>query len=138
VKKARVLLVDDERRIIECFTAVLESADFEVSTACSAAEAAATLRGGSFDVVITDMAMETPTAGYDVARVAQEQPHPPAIIVLTAFLIPADEWKEKGIRALFLKGGQTVARLLDAISAIITESRIHRPLNDQVRRLSGV
>ncbi len=123
---ARVLLVDDEPLIVQCFTAVLEGAQFEVCSATSAAEAIAALQERRFDLVITDMAMETATAGYEVVRAAQEQPHPPTVIVLTAFSIPVDEWKEKGVRALFLKGGQTVNRLLDAIRAIVSESRTHR------------
>jgi hypothetical protein len=54
--------------------------------------------------VLTDMKMETPTAGYDVIRAARQLRPRPAIAILTAFPISPAEWKPSGADALFVKG----------------------------------
>ena len=83
--KRRILLVDDEIPILLTLKAILEMNDFEVETAESAREAEQKLDAGTFQMVITDMRMETDTAGYDVLRAAKRQPYNPATAVLTAF-----------------------------------------------------
>src|SRR5438874_2077143 len=101
--KGRVLMADDDPSLLRCFAAFLERENFEVETVCSAASAIAALDTGEFDVVITDMSMETQTAGYDVARAAQSQPYQPEVVVFTSSEIPPAEWKKRGIRQLFNK-----------------------------------
>jgi DNA-binding NtrC family response regulator len=83
--KRRILLVDDEIPILLTLKAILEMNDFEVETAESAREAEEKLNAGVFQMVITDMKMETDTAGYDVLRAAKRQPYSPATAILTAF-----------------------------------------------------
>ena len=73
--KRRILLVDDEIPILLTLKAILEMNDFEVETAESAREAEQKLDAGTFQMVITDMRMETDTAGYDVLRAAKRQPY---------------------------------------------------------------
>jgi len=63
--KRRILLVDDELAILLTLRAILEMNGFEVETAASAHEAEGKLANGDFHMVITDMRMETETAGYD-------------------------------------------------------------------------
>ena len=70
--KRRILLVDDELAILLTLRAILEMNDFEVDTASSAKEAEQKLKNGVFEMVITDMRMETETAGYDVIRAARQ------------------------------------------------------------------
>ncbi|PYX95107.1 MAG: hypothetical protein DMG63_19590 [Acidobacteria bacterium] len=66
--KRRILLVDDELAILLTLKAILEINGFEVDTAASAKEAIARLSGNSYQMVITDMRMETETAGSGGAR----------------------------------------------------------------------
>jgi CheY-like chemotaxis protein len=120
--RPRLLVVDDDRLILGCFTAILEGADFEVRTVSSATEAAIALRQGEFDLVITDMAMETPTAGYDVVRAARDRPYQPEVVILTAFPLPNAEWERGGAKALFIKGGQPPELLVANIRAILDDS----------------
>ena len=80
--KRRILLVDDELPILLTLKAVLELHGFEVTTAESSQEAAEKLRSGVYQMVITDMRMETENAGYDVIRVAKEQQYNPATAIL--------------------------------------------------------
>lgn len=83
--KRRILLADDELTILLTLKAILEMNGFEVETAASAREAEEKLRNSTFDMVITDMWMETETAGLDVIRTARSQPYNPATAVLTAY-----------------------------------------------------
>jgi DNA-binding NtrC family response regulator len=116
--KGRVLIVDDELLIVQSFGAILQNEGFEVEGAHSAAAAIAALDSREFDLVITDMAMETKTAGYDVARAAQRQSNQPEVVIFTGFHIPAAEWKRQGVRKLFTKGQVTSATMVDGIKRI--------------------
>jgi PAS domain S-box-containing protein len=69
---ARVLVVDDEAEIRGVLQDALTAAGHEVTTASSGAEAIALFRGGSFDVVLTDLGMAE-VSGWDVARVVRDE-----------------------------------------------------------------
>jgi CheY-like chemotaxis protein len=114
----RILLVDDEAAILGMLRAVLEPSGFEVQVARSAAEAQKTIRENSFDVVLTDMRMESPRSGYDVVRAACQLPRRPAIAILTAFPIPAHEWRPSGADALLIKGSD-VLKLPETLLSLI-------------------
>ena len=123
--KGRVLIADDEPSLLKCFAAFLEAENFEVQTVRSAMSAIAALDSGEFDVVITDMAMETQTAGYDVVRAAQSQSYEPEVVVFTSFHIAAAEWRKRGVKKLFTKGDVEISAVSNAINRIFDE-RIRR------------
>lgn len=100
----RILIVDDETPILNLLKTVLEASSFEVETAKSASEAKSRLRQVHFDLILTDMRMETPVAGYDVVRAAHQLHPRPAIAILTAFPIPSADWRSSGADALLVKG----------------------------------
>ena len=104
----KLLLVDDEPAVLGLFKQVLELSSFHVQTARSAEEGVAALGGDSFDVVVTDLRMETPLAGYEVVKAAQDLHPRPAIALVTAFPVPTAEWKRAGADALFVKGQNTL------------------------------
>lgn len=99
----KVLVVDDEQSVRTMLQAVLETEHYEVTTAVSAADARAKISSEDFDVVITDMRMETAVAGYDVVRAARRHSPPPVVIILTAFPITEEEWRDEGADAGFSK-----------------------------------
>jgi DNA-binding NtrC family response regulator len=102
--KRRILLVDDELAILLTLRAILEMNGFEVETAASAHEAEGKLTNGSeYHMVITDMRMETETAGYDVIRVAKQQPYSPAVAILTAYPSLGSDWKSRGAESMLVK-----------------------------------
>lgn len=102
------LVVDDEEVILHMLAQVLERDGFRVVTASSAADGAAMLAQGEvFDIVITDLRMESPLAGFDVVRAANRAEPRPVIVVLTAFPVPTSDWKDAGADALFVKGVNT-------------------------------
>lgn len=116
----RILVVDDEPSILGLLKTVMELASYEVQTLTSGKEAVLRLAEEAFDVVLTDMRMETPTAGFDVIRAARKLQPRPAIAILTAHPISPAEWKPSGADALFIKGTDLI-NLPDKLAALIKQ-----------------
>lgn len=112
------LLVDDDSIILKTLKSVFETRDFNVSTAVSSTDAAHTLASMTFDLVVTDMRMETETAGFEVVRRAKSGSTKPVVIILSAYPIPTAEWRVAGADAMFLKGGG-IFRMLDDIERLL-------------------
>jgi CheY-like chemotaxis protein len=83
--KRRILLVDDEVAVLLTLKAVLEISGFDVDTAASAREGKSKLRTREYDMVITDMRMESESSGEEVIAAARAASYKPAIALLTAF-----------------------------------------------------
>lgn len=101
--KRRILLVDDELAILLTLKAILEINGFQVETAASAKEAIGKLKANEYHMVISDMRMETDTAGYDVVRAAKKQKYDPAIALLTAYPLLGSDWKTEGANTMLVK-----------------------------------
>jgi len=119
------LLVDDDAMVLQTIKTVFEKRQFVVSTAVSAAQALSVLEQQSFDLVVTDMRMETDTAGFEVVRRAKAISHPPVAVILSAFPIPAFDWRDAGADAMYVKGGG-VFRILDEIEQLL-HSHVQSP-----------
>jgi DNA-binding response OmpR family regulator len=126
--KRRILLVDDELAILLTLRAILEMNGFEVDTAASAKEAEQKLKSNVFEMVITDMRMETETAGYDVIRAARQQSYDPATAILTAYPSLGNEWQSKGAQSLLVKPVNT-QELLRQIDSLMTTHQSHKQHN---------
>lgn len=115
--KRRILLVDDELAILLTLKAVLEINGFEVETAASAKEAKLKIRSHTYHMVITDMRMESDTAGKEVVNAARKAPYRPAVAMLTAFPLPDSEWQEDGADEMLVKPMNTsdLVRQLEAL-----------------------
>jgi DNA-binding response OmpR family regulator len=115
--KRRILLVDDELAILLTLKAILEMNGFEVETADCYREAEQKLKAGVYHMVITDMKMETDTAGYDVIRVAKQQKYNPATAILTAYPTLGNDWRSRGAHSLLVKpvGTQDLLRQIEAL-----------------------
>jgi CheY-like chemotaxis protein len=116
--KRRILLVDDELAILLTLKAILEMSGFEVETASSGREALQKLDAGVYQMVITDMRLETETTGYDVIRAAKQKPYNPATSILTAYPSLGGDWKSKGAQSLLVKPVNT-RDLLRQIEALL-------------------
>lgn len=130
--KRRILLVDDELAILLTLKAILEINGFEVETAASAKEARGKLAQFPYQMVITDMRMESETAGYDVIREAKKQDYDPAVAILTAFPLLGSDWKEEGADSMLVKPMNT-NDLLRQIEALLIAHEDKR----QARQNSG-
>jgi|WetSurMetagenome_2_1015567.scaffolds.fasta_scaffold199976_2 DNA-binding response OmpR family regulator len=63
-----VLLVDDDRDLIEINKMALEKAGFKVFTAANSAEAMSIATANEINVAVLDVMMDTPTEGFLLAR----------------------------------------------------------------------
>lgn len=90
--KRRILLVDDDLAVLLTLKAVLELHGFEVETAGSSAEALVRLESGVYQMVISDLRMETDEAGLEVIRAARRQAYDPATALLTAYPPSGEHW----------------------------------------------
>jgi len=82
----KVLVVDDEKELVEVTRVLLESNGYEVAAAYSGEECKKAVQEEKPDVIILDVMMETTSAGFDVARWLREQEDTKQvpIIMLTA------------------------------------------------------
>ena len=118
--KRRILLVDDELAILLTLQAVLEMNGFEVDTASSAKEANWKMADGVFDMVISDLKMESESAGYDVIRAARRQAYDPATAILTAYPSLGNQWQLEGAHSLLVKPMNTDELLRQLEALLIT------------------
>jgi CheY-like chemotaxis protein len=88
--KRRILLVDDDLAVLLTLKAVLELHGFEVETAASSTEAFVRMDTGVYQMVISDLRMETEDAGLEVIRRAHSQAYDPATALLTAYPPPGE------------------------------------------------
>ena len=79
---ARVRLVDDDPRARLTLKTVLEAGGYQVRTAASAAEASQLLRREEFELVLSDLHMESQDAGLNVLAQARAQHYRPATAIL--------------------------------------------------------
>lgn len=119
-----ILIVDDEPSIRSMLGAVFESDGYRVTTAVDAAEGSAKIASGDFDVVITDMRMETATSGYDVVRAARGKAHPPVVLIMTAFPMTDDRWRKEGAYTVLGKP-VPVMELLDLVQQVVAAQHTH-------------
>lgn len=105
--KRRILLVDDEVAVLLTLKAVLEISGYDVDTAASAREGKHRLRTNEFDMVITDMRMESDASGAEVIRAAREASYRPAVALLSAFPLAEEDWQEMGADKMLVKPMQT-------------------------------
>jgi two-component system response regulator PilR (NtrC family) len=83
-RRARILVVDDERSMREFLTICLGRAGHEVEAVGGGAEAMARISAERFDLVITDLTMPQ-VGGMDVLRHVMRQEAPPLVLMITAF-----------------------------------------------------
>jgi len=101
--KRRILLVDDEVAVLLTLKAVLEISGFEVDTAASAREGRSKLHTHEYNMVITDMRMESEASGLEVIEAARAATYRPAVALLTAFPAAEEDWQEMGADKMLVK-----------------------------------
>jgi DNA-binding response OmpR family regulator len=101
--RRRILLVDDEVAVLLTLKAVLEISGFDVDTAASAREGVSKLHTREYQMLITDMRMESDAAGIEVIRAARDAAYHPAVALLTAFPVAEEDWQEMGADKLLVK-----------------------------------
>jgi DNA-binding response OmpR family regulator len=116
--RRRILLVDDEVAVLLTLKAILEISGFDVDTAASAREGVSKLHTREYQMLITDMRMESDAAGVEVIRAARAAAYHPAVALLTAFPVADEDWQEMGADQLLVKPMHTRI-LLEQIENLI-------------------
>jgi signal transduction histidine kinase len=120
----RVLVVDDEEAVVTVLAEMLRGGGHHVTTALGGLAAIETLRGGTFDVVFTDLGMPEVT-GWDLASVVKSRRPECAVVLVSGWGFQLEEEAahsrgvdrvmakpfsigdvETTLRALFEPGGQ--------------------------------
>ena len=84
IELARVLLVDDDPTSRLTLKTVLQAGGYSVDAAASAAEAFGKMEESEYELVLSDLQMESPEAGLNVLRHARMMDYRPATALITA------------------------------------------------------
>src|SRR5271154_6135219 len=82
---ARVLLVDDDPASRLTLQTVLQAGGYRVDSAASAAEAVGKLDEQEYELVLSDLQMESPEAGLKVLAHARMMAYKPATAIVTTY-----------------------------------------------------
>jgi CheY-like chemotaxis protein len=82
---ARVLLVDDDPTARLTLKTVLEAGGYNVDAAASAAEAVGKLDEREYELVLSDLQMESPDSGLKVIAHARMMDYKPATALVTSY-----------------------------------------------------
>ena len=115
--KRRILLVDDDLAVLLTLKAVLEFHGFEVEAASSTLEAMARLESATYQMVISDLRMETENAGLKIVLAARRQSYDPATALLTAYPPSGAHWEQEHSDSLLIKplGTKDLLRQVEAL-----------------------
>jgi len=131
--KRRILVVDDDLPVLLTLKAVLEFHGFEVETAASTADALARLESASYQMVISDLRMDTEDAGLKVIEAARRQSYDPATALLTAYPPEGESWDGEPSETLLVKPLGT-GDLLRQVEALLVR---HEDARQARLRMSG-
>jgi len=87
--KTRILIVDDEPKLVRLVHAILTAVDYQVIAACSGTNALESIATEQPDLVLLDLILPGAMDGYEVARRVREFSDVP-IVMLTAKVREAD------------------------------------------------
>jgi len=123
---ARVLLVDDDLASRLTLKAVLEAGGYFVDSAASAAEAVGKLDERQYELVLSDLQMESPEAGLKVLAHARLMEYKPATAILTTYQTNRTD----NVRPVLIEP-QDLPNLLSKVADLISQRAariVHRQL----------
>lgn len=126
---ARVLLVDSNPASRLILQAVLSASGYWVDTAASAAEAVLKLDEDEYELVLSDLQMESPEAGLKVIAHARIMPYKPAAALITAY----HNSPQLNTQGPILIEPENLPELLSKVAALISE-RATRRIARRLRR----
>ncbi len=131
--KRRILIVDDEPTARLTLEKVLQMNGFEVETAGSLAEALVKLDDGPYHMVISNLAGESETAGWEVMRAAQGTDYNPAVALLSQSI--QRNGTARADQSVYVKSENThdLLRQIEALLIAHEDSKRGRPRKAPVR-----
>jgi CheY-like chemotaxis protein len=127
---ARVLLVDDDPASRLTLKTVLEAGGYHVDSAASAAEAVGKLDEGVYELVLSDLQMESPEAGLKVIGHARMMDYKPATALITTYQNGRTE-SARHQSSVLIKP-EDIPELLDKVADLISQ-RATRRLERELR-----
>ncbi len=131
---ARVLLVDDDPTSRLTLKTVLEAGGYNVDSAASAAEAVGKLEEGEYELVLSDLQMESPQAGLKVLAHAKLMDYKPATALITTYQNSRPE-PSRNLTSMLIKP-EDIPGLLSKVATLIS-GRATRRMERELR-LAGV
>jgi CheY-like chemotaxis protein len=126
---ARVLLVDDDPTSRLTLQTVLRAGGYHVDAAASAAEAVGKLEEQEYELVLSDLQMESPEAGLKVLAHARMMDYKPATALVTTY--QTERTPEKRSRMLIKP--EDIPGLLGKVANLISQ-RAARRLKRELRQ----
>ena len=122
---ARVLLVDDNLTSRLTLKTVLEAGGYRVDSAASAAEAVGKLDAQEYELVLSDLQMESPEAGLKVLAHARMMDYKPATAIVTTYQNAKSENTPQRQARMLIKP-EDVPGLLAKVANLISERAARR------------
>ncbi len=131
---ARVLLVDDNLTSRLTLQTVLEAGGYQVDAAASAAEAIDKLDKHEYELVLTDLRMESPEAGLKVLAHARMMEYKPATALVTTYQDARGRGGHKRGDGTVLIKPEDLPELLSRVADLISERATRRVERELVAR----
>jgi CheY-like chemotaxis protein len=136
---ARVLLVDDNPTSRLTLQTVLEASGYHVDSAASAAEAIPMLDAQEYELVLSDLQMESPEAGLKVLAHARIMDYKPATAIVTTYQTAKDQKDQHSrpqTQARMLITPEDIPGLLGKVANLISQ-RAARRVQREMRHATG-
>lgn len=126
VELARVLLVDDDPTSRLTLQTVLRAGGYHVDSAASAAEAVGKLEENEYELVLTDLHMESPESGLKVLAHARMMDYKPATALITTYRdSKAPKSSSASSRAVLIEP-EDLPELLTKVAELVSERATRR------------
>ena len=129
LEMARVLVVDDDVASRLTLQTVLEAGGYRVDAAATAAEAVGKMEDQEYELVLSDLQMESPEAGLKVLAHANMMDYKPATALITAYR----NEKDRQPNTRMLVEPQDVPGLLSKVANLIAR-RVTRRVQRELRQ----
>lgn len=126
---ARVLLADDDPTARLTLQTILEAGGYHVDSAASVAEAVSLLDQSEYELVLTDLAMESPEAGLRVLAYARMKEYRPATALVTSWRARSPKGRRAKTPGRMLVEAEDLPELLGQVANLISSRasrRVHR------------
>jgi CheY-like chemotaxis protein len=133
---ARVLLVDDDPTSRLTLQTVLEASGYHVDSAASAAEAVGKLDEQEYQLVLSDLQMESPEAGLKVLAHARMMSYKPATAIVTTYQNAKPQNTKPQTQVRTLVKPEDVPGLLAKVANLISE-RAARKVQREMRHATS-
>jgi CheY-like chemotaxis protein len=133
---ARVLLVDDDPTSRLTLQTVLEASGYHVDSAASAAEAVGKLDEQEYQLVLSDLQMESPEAGLKVLAHARMMSYKPATAIVTTYQNAKPQNTKPQMQVRTLVKPEDVPGLLAKVANLISE-RAARKVQREMRHATS-